>query len=138
MTFTKKFALHVSIQIDGADMSNAFDSFGQPNERAQVDVSGYSVSGRNETLAGAITQSFEGEVFYTEESYAILKPLFDNETVFEVIWQPDGLVDPSREVYFGNCQIYQFGPTTTRGDVSKFSVTFMAADENGIQSAAAT
>ena len=138
MSFTKSIALHDKITVDGEDMSNAFRSFGQPNERAQQDASGFSISGRNETLAGVITQSFEGEVFYTPESYAILKPLFDNETVFEVTWQPDGLVDATREVYYGNCMLFTFGPSVTRGDVETFACTFMAADENGINSAPAT
>lgn len=138
MTYTKKIALHDSIFIDGTDMSNAFRSFGQPSERAQIDASGFSVSGRAEMLAGAVTQTFEGEAFYTAESYAILKPLFDNNTIFEVTWQPDGLVDPSREVYYGNVQMTAFGATVTRGDVEVFSVTFVAADDLGISSAAAT
>ncbi len=138
MTFTKSIALHDKITIDHEDMSNAFRSFGQPNTKTQEDVSGFSVSGRNETLPGAITQSFEGECFYTPESYAILKPLFDNSTVFEIIWQPDGLIDPTREVYFGNVTMYEFGPSVTRGSVEVFPCTFMAADENGIQSGAAT
>jgi hypothetical protein len=138
VTFTKGIALHDRISVDGEDVSNAFRSFGQPSERATVDVSGFSVSGRDETLAGAITQTFEGECFYTPEIYSLLKPLFDNETIFEVQWQPDGLVDPSREVYYGNCQLFTFGPSVTRGDVEVFPCTFRAADENGIQSAAAT
>jgi len=138
VAYTKKLALHDKITIDGVDMSNAFRSFGQPNEKAQVDVSGFSVSGANETLAGAKTQSFEGEAFYTKESYALLKPLFDNGTVFEVEWQPDGLVDATREVYFGDCMMFTFGPSVTRGDVEVFPCTFMAATENGIQSSAAT
>jgi hypothetical protein len=138
VTYTKQIALHDSITIDGTDMSNAFRSFGQPSERAEVDASGFNASGRNETLAGQVTQSFEGEVFYTAESYATLKPLFDNQTIFEVTWQPDGLVDATREVYYGMCQLYQFGATSTRGDVAAFAVTFRAADENGIQTGAAT
>jgi hypothetical protein len=136
VSFTKSIALHDAITVDNEDMSNAFRSFGQPNERARVDVSGFSVSGRNEELAGAITQSFEGECFYTPESYAILKPLFDDNTIFEVTWQPDGLVDPTREVYSGMVQMTTFGPSVTRGDVEVFPVTFVAADENGITSAA--
>ena len=138
MTFTKSIALHDKITIDGEDMSNAFQSFGQPNTKSQEDVSGFSVSGANETLPGAKTQSFEGNCFYTPESYAILKPLFDDDRVFELTWQPDGLVDPTREVYFGNVKMYEFGPSVTRGSVEVFPCTFMAADENGIQSAPAT
>lgn len=138
MPFTKSIALHDKIMIDGEDCSNAFRSFGQPNTRTQEDVSGFSVSGRNETLPGAITQSFDGEAFYTPEIYALLKPLFDNSSVFELTWQPNGLVDPSREVYYGNVTMYEFGPSVTRGSVEVFPCTFMAADANGIQSAPST
>lgn len=138
MTFTKELALHHKISADGEDVSNAFRTFGQPSERAQQDASGFSVSGRNETLPGAITQSFEGELFYTPETYTLFKPLFDNGTVFEMTWQPNGLVDPTREVYYGNVRIFTFGPSVTRGDVEVMPFTAMAADENGIQTAAAT
>lgn len=138
MTFTKDIALHHRIEADGEDVSNAFRSFGQPSTKAVQDASGFSQSGADEQLTGAKTQTFEGEMFNTPESFAIFKPLFDNGTVFEMVWQPEGLVDPTREVYYGNVQMTAWGASVTRGDVEAFPVSFVAADENGIRTAAAT
>jgi hypothetical protein len=138
VTFTKDIALHHKITADGDDVSNAFRSFGQPSTKAVQDASGFSQSGADEQLVGAKTQTFEGEMFNTPESFALFKPLFDNGTIFEMTWQPEGLVDPTLEVYYGNVQMTAWGASVTRGDVEAFPVSFVAADENGIRTAAAT
>lgn len=138
MSYTKDIALHDSIVIDGTDASNAFRSFGFAGEDSDVDVSGFSESGNDESLSGTRAQSFEGEAFYTPESYELLWPLFKNRTIFEVQWTPDGLVDPTRETYYGNCQLRAFNPNATRGDVRVMTCTFKAADEDGIDSAPST
>lgn len=132
MAFTKDIALHDSIRVDGSDMSNAFRTFGFSSEHEQVDASGFSVSGADENLAGKTTQSLEGEAFYTPESFGILYYLHANRVIFPIEWQPDGLVDPSRETYSGNVQLLTFNPNATRGDVRVMTCTFTAADENGI------
>ena len=133
MAFTKDIALHHLITADGEDVSNAFRSFGQPSTKAVQDASGFSASGSDEQLVGAKTQTFEGEMFNTPESFALFKPLFDDGTIFPMTWQPEGLVNPAREVYYGNVQMTQWGAPVTRGDVEAFPVTFIAADADGIQ-----
>lgn len=132
MSYTKDIALHDEITVDGTDASNAFRTFGFSSEHTQVDASGFSVSGADENLAGRTAQSLEGEAFYTPESYALLYPLHANRTIFEIVWQPDGLIDNSREAYVGNVQLLTFNPNATRGDVRVMTCTFSAADENGI------
>lgn len=132
MTFTKQIALHDRIQIDGEDCSNAFDTFNGDNTDADVDVSGFSVSGNQESLSGARTQSLSGEAFMTPELHALLWHLYKNRTVFPIEWQPDGLVDSSREVWSGNVQLRSYPPTAQRGEVRKVALTFMAADSTGI------
>lgn len=133
MDFTKDIALHHKITADGEDVSNAFRSFGQPSSKAVQDASGFSRSGSDEQLAGAKTQTFEGEMFNTPESFGLFKPFFDQGTIFFMTWQPEGLTDPSREVYYGYVQMTQFGASVTRGDVEVFPTTFIAADADGIQ-----
>ncbi len=133
MAFTKDIALHHKIEADGEDVSNAFRSFGQPSSKNVVDASGFSLTGATEQLVGANTQTFEGDMFNTPESFALFKPLFDAGTVFLMTWQPEGLVDSSREVYYGMVQMTQWGATVNRGDVEAFPVSFITADENGIQ-----
>lgn len=132
MTYTKGIALHDRITVDGTDMSNAFHSFGFTSDDTDVDVSGFSVSGSDETLSGPRAEGFSGDVYITPETEALLWPLHYNRTIFEVAWQPNGLVDNTRQTYHANCQLRTFDPTNTRGDAALSSVTFRVADDNGI------
>lgn len=132
MTFTKKIALHDKITIDGTDMSNAFRSFGLSSEDSEVDVSGFSVSGTDETLAGTRAQSFTGDWFLTSENEDFFYALHANRTIFTVSWQPDGLIDSSRTVFHASCQLRTFSPAANRGDPYVSTATFTVADSNGI------
>ena len=132
MSFTKQIALHHKITVDGQDMSNAFRTFGFSSEHSQEDASGFSVSGADENLAGKTAQSLSGEAFYTRESYGILWYLHINRTIFPIEFQPDGLIDATREKYSGNVQLLTFNPNDTRGSVSVMTCNFTAADDNGI------
>lgn len=138
VSYTKDIALHDFIQVDGSDMSNAFRQVGLEFTDAEVDASGFSVSGTDETLQGNRAAALTAEVFYTPESYAILWPLFRDRETFEIVWQPDGLIDSNREVWHGNVKLFGFPPNATRGDVRVMSLTFRAADETGITADAAT
>lgn len=132
MTYTKMIARHDKVTIDGTDVSNSFRTFGYSSEHSTEDVTGFSLTGNQETLPGTTTQSFTGEAYYTEELAAIVQPIHQNRTVVEITWQPDGLVDATREVYVGNCTINQFGPANTVGSVSTMPFTAAAADATGI------
>lgn len=132
MAYTKQIARHDKITIDGTDVSNSFRQFGFTSEHSEEDVSGYSVTGNDEFLPGRTNQAFTGEAFYTEQLGAIIQPLHAARTVVEITWQPNGLIDPTREIYRGNCTINQFGPTTTRGTVAVMPFNAKPADETGI------
>lgn len=138
MSYTKDIARHDRVWHDGEDVSNAYREFGFTSEHSEEDVSGFSVSGVDEFLPGSTTQGFAGEAFYTPEFYAILWPLHSGRTVFELQWQPDGLVDSAREVYYANVTANTFNPNATRGSVRVMQTTFKPADENGVQVAAGT
>lgn len=131
MAYTKKIARHDKITIDGTDVSNSFRTFGRPSEDDQVDVSGFSTTGVDEFLPGGRNQRFEGEAFYTEELALIAEPLYKNRTACVVTWQPDGLVDATREIYTGTCTITTFSPSNERGSVSTFPFTAVP-DSSGI------
>src|ERR1043165_3052304 len=132
MAFTKKIAKHDRITIDGVDYSNAFRSFGLTSEATEVDVSGFSVSGTDENLSGPKAQGFQGDWFLTAENENFLFQLHKNDSIFEVAWQPDGLVDSTRKTYHANCQLRTFSPTANRGDPYVSTATFSVADDNGI------
>ena len=132
MAYTKKVARHDKITIDGTDVSNSFRTFGYSSEHSQEDVSGFSSTGSDEFLPGSTTQAFTGEAFYTEELGAIVEPLHRNRTACTIAWQPDGLVDSTREIYTGSCYILQFGPSNDRGSVSVMPFSASPATSTGI------
>lgn len=138
MAFTKKVAKHDRIEIDGTDYSNAFRQFGFSSEHSVEDVSGFSVSGNDETLPGSTAQGFTGEMFYTEESAPAIWALHQGRDIVEVLFQPNGLVDATATTYYADCTINQFGPADTRGQVSVMPFSATPATEDGIQSAAGT
>ena len=131
MAYTKKVARHDKITFDGTDVSNSFRSFGRPSEDDEVDVSGFSATGVDEFVSGSRNQRFEGEAFYTEEVALIIEPLYTARTPTVITWQPDGLIDATREIYSGTCTITQFSPTDTRGDVMTFQLV-ARPDASGI------
>jgi hypothetical protein len=63
---------------------------------------------------------------------------FDADTVFEVYWQPNGLVNPSARAFWADCQMFRFGPENQRGSVSVMPFSAKPATEDGLQSAAGT
>ena len=132
MAYTKKIARHDKVVIDGTDVSNAFRQLGFTGTNAVEDVTGFSATGNVEELAGRTTTGFTGEMYYTEESAAIVYPIFANRSIVEMSWQPDGLVDASREIYIGNVQINEFSPANTVGSVMTSPFSASAADEDGI------
>ncbi len=132
MAYTKKIAKYDKITIDGTDVSNSFRVFGYSSEHAEVDVSGFSATGTDEFLPGATTQAFTGEAFYTEELGLIVEPLHRARTACTITWQPDGLIDATREIYSGSCYINTFGPANTRGDVMTMPFAARPATSSGI------
>lgn len=132
MTYTKLIARSDRITIDGTDVSNSFRTFGRPSTDSTEDVSGFSATGVDETLPGSRAQSFVGEAFYTEELGAIVEPLYRNRTVCVIAWQPNGLVDATREIYTGNCTINEWSPSNTRGSASTTPFSALTADATGI------
>lgn len=132
MAYTKKIARHDKVMIDGTDVSNAFRQLGFTGTNAVEDVTGFSVTGNAEEIAGRTTTGFTGEAYYTEEFAAIVYPIFQLRSVVEMSWQPDGLVDATREIYIGNVQINEFSPSNTVGSVMTTPFSASAADEDGI------
>lgn len=131
MTYTKVIFRHDAITIDGTDVSNSFREFGRPSTDSLVDVSGFSITGVDENLPGPRAQQFTGTAFYTQELATLIDPLYTARTPVVITWQPDGLIDATREVYSGTCIITEFSPANTRGEASTFP--FVAVpDADGI------
>ena len=132
MAYDKLIALHDKIEIDGTDVSGSFSQFGLTSEDSTVDVSGFSVSGVDETLSGTRSEGFTGQAFYSEDLAALLWPIHYNRTTVLVRWQPNGLIDTAAEAYEARCQLRTFDPSNTRGSASTTPVNFVVADSVGI------
>ena len=132
MTYTKLKASSDKITIDGTDVSNSFRRFSRVSSNEQLDATGYSASGNAESVPGARTQSFVGEAFYTEELGAIAEPIHANGSTCTITWQPNGLVDSTREIYSGLCYISEFSPESEVGSVYTFPFTAIPASAAGI------
>lgn len=128
----KEIALHDRVDIDGTDMSNLVRGVERESEQEQVDVSGFSVSGQDEFLAGAQTKSITFEVFGggTAEQKNLLE-IHENRTVVWIEWQPDGLLDSSRETLVGNALLISYPTGSARKEVRATPARFVPADENG-------
>ncbi len=129
----KIVALHDYIEIDGQDVSNLFSQFSLDSTDSDVDVSGFSESGTDETLSGTRSEGFTGQAFYGEELAALLWPLHEDREVFRVLWQPNGLVDSSAIPYYAECQLRNFNPSNTRGSASTMPINFKVADPVGVR-----
>lgn len=132
MAYTRKFGSSDKVTIDGTDVSNSFSTFGRTSSDAVVEAGGFNTTGVAEQMQGQRTQGFAGTAWYTEELAAIVEPIHAARSTCTITWQPNGLVDPTREIYSGLCRIPEFSPSSTFGDVMSFPFSAVAADSTGI------
>jgi hypothetical protein len=132
VAYSKKVDSHARVTIDGTDVSNSFSQIQRDSVNALVPAGGFSVSGVAEQLLGERTQGFSGTAFHTEELSAICEPIHRNRTIVEMTYQPNGLVDATREIYVGNVYISEWSPQSSFGDVATMNFQATAADETGI------
>ncbi len=139
MAWDKRVALHDLIEIDGTQMdAGQFSTFDMNSTDSDVDVSGFTLTGTDETLSGTRAEGFAGTAFYSEDLAELLWPLHNDRSIFRVKWTPNGLVDSSALTYYANCQLRTFNPSNTRGSASTMPVSFVVADQNGITQAPGT
>jgi hypothetical protein len=134
----KRIALKDNVTVDDIDLSVFARSVELASEHERVDVSGFSATGANEYLAGTTEQSVTVEFYGSYgagEVHATLYPLHKNRDVVLFQWRPDQTqaVSATNPELRGMVQVYTYGPGATRGETDTFSVTFNAADEDGLQ-----
>jgi hypothetical protein len=134
----KRIALKDNVTVDSVDLSNFARSVQLASEHDRVDVSGFNATGANEYLAGPTDQSVDVEFFGsygTGEVHATLYPIHRDREIVPFAWRPDqtAVVSATNPELRGNVQLFTYGPGGTRGDADTFTVTFSAADEDGLQ-----
>jgi hypothetical protein len=134
----KRIALKDNVTVDSVDLSNFARSVQLTSEHDRVDVSGFNQTGANSYLAGPTDQSVDVEFFGsygTGEVHATLYPIHRDREIVPFAWRPDqtAVVSATNPELRGNVQLFTYGPGGTRGDPDTFTVTFSAADEDGLQ-----
>lgn len=139
VAYPKRSSKRARISIDGVDVSNAFRSFNVQSAKSTQPAGGFNPTGVEETVPGAVTQSFVGELYSSATD--VVDMLWDfhiADTVVEIQFQPEGLDDPTESVWYGNCTINETSPTETFGEVTTFPFSALPADSDGIQRADGT
>lgn len=135
----KQSALRDKVKIDGTTFSAGEVSSADPEDaKSEQDASGFSVSGKDETIGGNRTQSITFEIFHTEATFALLYPIYSDGDVVAIEWQPDGLVDTGRETLYGNAELVSFKVGAARGDIRKMTCRFVPGDDDGFDYYAAS
>jgi len=133
----KRIALKDHVEVDGHDLSTFCRAVEFSSEHEQVDVSGFNSTGANEFLAGQTVQSVTCEFFGsygTGEVHDVLYDIHRNRSIVTFEWNPDQTagVSSTNPQLTGNVQVLSYSPGATRGEADTFSVTFTAADSNGL------
>lgn len=135
----KGTALHDSVEVDDVDLSNLARAVVFASEHERIDVSGFSVSGANEYLAGTtdqtLTITFYGS-YGTGEVHATLYPIHQNRELVMVKWRADqtAAVSATNPELRGMALLLTYGsPNRTRGEAETFEAQFSPGDEDGFQ-----
>lgn len=135
---SKRVALKDRIEVDNVEIGNYCRAVSFSSEHENVDVSGFTDSGADESLAGKTVQSVTIEVFGSYGSGQIhqtIYPLHRDRSVFGFKWRPDrtASVSSTNPELRGNVQALTYSPGATRGEVETFQVTMTAADSDGLE-----
>ena len=135
----KQAALRDRVKIDATTFSaGEVASVEVEDSKDEQDASGFSTSGRDEVVTGNRTQAITFEIFHTEETFALLEPIYDAGTTVPIEWQPDGLVDTGRETLYGNAELVTLTVGAPRGEIRKMTCRFRPADSSGFDYYAAS
>lgn len=125
------------VVVNGVDLSDHAFRISTPDEREEVDVSGFSPTGTREFLPGVRDQSITVgflQDFAAGEVHATLQPLYAGGSVFPVYVVPDATAGTSatNPLYGGTASLYGYtgldGELNARGELE---VTFRPASGAG-------
>jgi hypothetical protein len=135
----KYLLTNAKVTVDGHDLSRFSFSLDTPDEREQVDVSGFNPFGTREYLPGLRDQSIVVgflQGFGTSEPHAVLQPLYESGTTFAITIQPDATapVSVGNPKFGGTASLYAYdglnGQLNARGEIT---ATFRPASGGGFQ-----
>jgi hypothetical protein len=115
------------VMVGGTDLSRFAFSLDTPDEREEVDVSGFSPTGTREYLPGQRDQTIEIgflQGFGTNEPHRVLEPLYSSGTTFPLLIQVDATaaVGPGNPTFGGTASLYSYnglsGELNARGEIT--------------------
>src|SRR5262245_56376903 len=114
------------VTVAGTDLSNFAFSLDTPDEKEQVDVTGFNPTGTQEFLPGQRSQTITVgflQGFGSGEPHRILQPLYESGTSFAISVQPDMTAgtSASNPTFSGTATIYAYnglaGQIGARGEI---------------------
>lgn len=133
----KYLLTNAKVTVDGKDLSNFAFSLDTPDEREEVDVSGFNPNGTREYLPGLRDQSIVVgflQGFGTADPHNVLYPLYQSGSAFPISIQPDATagVGTANPRFNGTATLYAYnglsGELNARGEIQ---VTFRPASNTG-------
>lgn len=125
------------VQVNGQDLSRFAFSLDTPDEREQVDVSGFNPTGTQEFLPGQRSQTITVgflQGFGTGEPHPVLRPLYEGGSAFPLLIRPDATAaaGPTNPTFGGTASLYAYnglaGQLNARGEIE---ATFRPATGGG-------
>ena len=121
----------VKVVVRGIDLSDHADSVDTPEEKEQIDVSGFSPTNAKSFVPGPLDQTIEVEFlqdFDAQKVHNILYPLFTSGTTFGVYVQPDSDtgVSTTNPTFGGTAQLFSYNGLggAALGEPVKITATF--------------
>lgn len=125
------------VQVNGTDLSTFAFSLDTPDEREQVDVSGFSETGTQEFLPGQRSQTITVgflQAFGASEPHRVLQPLYESGSAFSLLVRPDktAAAGPGNPSFGGTASLFAYnglaGALNARGEIE---ATFRPATGGG-------
>jgi hypothetical protein len=109
----KFLATDVKVYVNGVNLSDHADSVDTPEEKEQIEVSGFSSAGTREFLPGLSDQTIEVEFlqdFASAKVHATLQPLYAGGSAFAMFVQPDSSdgTSATNPLFGGSASLYAY------------------------------
>lgn len=125
------------VMVAGVDLSNFAFSLDTPDEREEVDVSGFNPSGTREYLPGVRDQTITVgflQGFGTSEPHRVLQPLYAGGSAFSIAITPDSSAagGAGNPTYGGTATLYSYnGMAGELNARAELTATFRPATSAG-------
>lgn len=133
-----KFLLNnAKVMVGSADLSNYAFNLDTPDEKEQVEVSGFNPSGSREFLPGQRDQTVTIQFlqgFGSNEPHRVLQPLYESGSAFLISVQPDATagVGTANPRFAGTAVLYAYnGLSGALGARGEITATFRPATSAG-------